>query len=69
VVIAGRSSHFCPRCQRRPRHVARMHGSRMIAPRQERESAHARRRKGRDPILARDRSVSRNQFRSIAARG
>ena len=26
MVIAGRSSHFCPRCQRRPRHVARMLG-------------------------------------------
>jgi len=23
IVIAGRSSHFCPRCQPRPRHVAR----------------------------------------------
>jgi formamidopyrimidine-DNA glycosylase len=26
TVIAGRSSHFCPRCQRRPRHAARMRG-------------------------------------------
>jgi len=25
MVIAGRSSHFCPRCQRRPRQVAKMH--------------------------------------------
>jgi len=24
LVIAGRSSHFCPRCQPRPRHVAKM---------------------------------------------
>ena len=24
IIIAGRSSHFCPRCQRRPRHVANM---------------------------------------------
>lgn len=28
MVIAGRSSHFCPRCQPRPRHVARMKGPR-----------------------------------------
>lgn len=28
IIIAGRSSHFCPRCQRRPKHVARMRGSR-----------------------------------------
>lgn len=28
VVIAGRSSHFCPHCQRRPRHTARMRGPR-----------------------------------------
>jgi len=28
IVIAGRSSHFCPRCQRRPRHVAKMRGPR-----------------------------------------
>ncbi len=26
IVIAGRSSHFCPRCQPRPRSVARMRG-------------------------------------------
>jgi formamidopyrimidine-DNA glycosylase len=24
IVIAGRSSHFCPRCQPRPRQIARM---------------------------------------------
>lgn len=28
LIIAGRSSHFCPGCQRRPRHVARMRGPR-----------------------------------------
>lgn len=28
VVIAGRSSHFCPRCQPRPRHIAKMRGPR-----------------------------------------
>ena len=28
IVIAGRSSHFCPRCQPRPRHVAKMKGPR-----------------------------------------
>ncbi len=27
IVIAGRSSHFCPNCQRRPRQVAKMRGS------------------------------------------
>jgi formamidopyrimidine-DNA glycosylase len=26
TVIAGRSSHFCPQCQRRPRHTAGMRG-------------------------------------------
>jgi formamidopyrimidine-DNA glycosylase len=26
TVIAGRSSHFCPQCQRRPGHTARMRG-------------------------------------------
>jgi formamidopyrimidine-DNA glycosylase len=26
TVIAGRSSHFCPQCQRRPRHTAKMRG-------------------------------------------
>lgn len=26
IVIAGRSSHFCPQCQRRPRHTAKMRG-------------------------------------------
>jgi formamidopyrimidine-DNA glycosylase len=28
LVIAGRSSHFCPHCQPRPRHVAKMRGPR-----------------------------------------
>ncbi|HUZ45907.1 MAG TPA: bifunctional DNA-formamidopyrimidine glycosylase/DNA-(apurinic or apyrimidinic site) lyase [Terriglobia bacterium] len=28
MIIAGRSSHFCPRCQRRPRQVAEMRGPR-----------------------------------------
>jgi hypothetical protein len=28
-VIGGRSSHFCPRCQPRPRHVAQMRGARL----------------------------------------
>jgi formamidopyrimidine-DNA glycosylase len=28
TVIAGRSSHFCPQCQRRPRHTAKMPGPR-----------------------------------------
>lgn len=28
LVISGRSSHFCPRCQPRPRQVARMRGPR-----------------------------------------
>ena len=27
IVIAGRSSHFCPRCQPRPRHIAKMRGA------------------------------------------
>jgi formamidopyrimidine-DNA glycosylase len=27
IVIAGRSSHFCPSCQPRPRYVGRMRGS------------------------------------------
>jgi formamidopyrimidine-DNA glycosylase len=31
MVIAGRSSHFCPRCQRRPRQVAKMRGPRKLA--------------------------------------
>jgi formamidopyrimidine-DNA glycosylase len=31
VVIAGRSSHFCPRCQPRPRHVAAIPGRRPLA--------------------------------------
>ncbi|PYV15942.1 MAG: DNA-formamidopyrimidine glycosylase [Acidobacteria bacterium] len=34
IVIGGRSSHFCPHCQPRPRHVAKMRGPRA--------SAHAR---------------------------
>ncbi len=28
MVIAGRSSHYCPRCQPRPRYVAKMRGAR-----------------------------------------
>jgi formamidopyrimidine-DNA glycosylase len=32
LVIAGRSSHFCPRCQPRPRRVAKMRGPRSSAP-------------------------------------
>ncbi len=28
IVIAGRSSHYCPRCQRRPNHTAKMRGLR-----------------------------------------
>jgi formamidopyrimidine-DNA glycosylase len=32
MVIAGRSSHFCPRCQRRPRQSAKMRGPRKAAP-------------------------------------
>ncbi len=32
VVIGGRSSHFCPRCQPRPRHVAKMRGPRAAPP-------------------------------------
>lgn len=28
IVVAGRSSHFCPRCQPRPRTLAKMSGSR-----------------------------------------
>ncbi len=31
IVIAGRSSHFCPRCQPRPRAVAKMRGPRKTA--------------------------------------
>ncbi len=31
VVIAGRSSHFCPRCQPRPRRTAKMRGPRGVA--------------------------------------
>jgi len=29
IVIAGRSSHFCPGCQPRPRHVAKMRSARV----------------------------------------
>lgn len=29
IVIAGRSSHFCPHCQRRPRHIAKTPGPRL----------------------------------------
>jgi formamidopyrimidine-DNA glycosylase len=32
VVIAGRSSHLCPQCQPRPRHVSRMRGPRKPCP-------------------------------------
>jgi formamidopyrimidine-DNA glycosylase len=32
VVIAGRSSHFCPHCQPQPRRVGRMRGPRKPAP-------------------------------------
>lgn len=32
IVVAGRSSHFCPHCQRRPRHTATMRGSRTVSP-------------------------------------
>ncbi len=31
IVVAGRSSHFCPHCQRRPRHTGAMHGSRTVS--------------------------------------
>jgi formamidopyrimidine-DNA glycosylase len=31
IVVAGRSSHFCPHCQRRPRHTATMRGSRTVS--------------------------------------
>lgn len=31
IVIAGRSTHFCPRCQPRPRHAAPMRGPRKLA--------------------------------------
>jgi formamidopyrimidine-DNA glycosylase len=30
LVIAGRSSHFCPRCQPRPRRVAKLRGAREL---------------------------------------
>jgi len=33
LVIAGRSSHFCPRCQPRPRYVAAMRGPKKSRPR------------------------------------
>jgi len=42
IVIAGRSSHYCPRCQPRPRHVARMRG-----PRETPAPSRAKVRKGR----------------------
>jgi formamidopyrimidine-DNA glycosylase len=29
IVIAGRSSHYCPRCQRQPAHMAKMRGPRL----------------------------------------
>ncbi|MBZ5543307.1 MAG: bifunctional DNA-formamidopyrimidine glycosylase/DNA-(apurinic or apyrimidinic site) lyase [Acidobacteriia bacterium] len=32
IVVTGRSSHFCPRCQPRPRQPARMHGPRKPLP-------------------------------------
>ncbi len=32
IIVAGRSSHFCPRCQPRPRHAAAMRGPRKRAP-------------------------------------
>ncbi len=31
VVIAGRSSHFCPHCQRRPSHTATIRGPRTVS--------------------------------------
>ena len=31
IVIAGRSSHFCPNCQRRPRQAAKMRGPKKAA--------------------------------------
>ncbi len=30
IIIAGRSSHFCPQCQPRPRHTAKMRGPRKV---------------------------------------
>jgi formamidopyrimidine-DNA glycosylase len=32
IIIAGRSSHFCPRCQPRPRQTAKMRGPRKRVP-------------------------------------
>jgi len=31
IVVAGRSSHFCPHCQRRPRRTATMRGPRTVS--------------------------------------
>lgn len=31
IVVAGRSSHFCPHCQRRPRYTATMRGPRTVS--------------------------------------
>src|SRR5690348_16454907 len=31
IVIAGRSSHFCPQCQRRPLHTGKMRGPQRVA--------------------------------------
>jgi formamidopyrimidine-DNA glycosylase len=44
LVIAGRSSHFCPRCQPRPRRVAKLRGVR--------EPAAQTRKKGPKPMFA-----------------
>jgi formamidopyrimidine-DNA glycosylase len=38
LIIAGRSSHFCPHCQRRPRQVAKMRGPRKPAAKPSRSS-------------------------------
>ncbi len=47
TVIAGRSSHFCPRCQPRPRVVARMRGPRQTPTATCPGHLKKRRRKGR----------------------
>jgi formamidopyrimidine-DNA glycosylase len=35
VIVAGRSSHFCPHCQPRPRRLAKMRGPRVTASRRQ----------------------------------
>jgi len=55
IVVAGRSSHFCPRCQPRPRQVAKMRGPLKSYERGRRsDSRSSRRQTGRQGALPAD---------------